>query len=603
MISTTLAGKLKIRADETRQGIVTKNGEKNALLLSGVLLPLPRGTTLSAGNILNITITSLPMGWSLKLGLPEINSVPLQPGTLAIAQADPVSKPPDSLKTTQGNPAPMPPAFPGAPPYPFESEVFFRNQSGDSDGLPQTRPGSGPPSAQGSIAAQSRPEKYALTTRHSPLGGPVPDRPVPPHFLLADNGIAKTVTRQIKFGQKPFRTTINLRSSSQEELGGHRLRTPGLEVQPDEKPNGEPTLLGIEQSTPPSRINPIVADNNALRMTEPVARDLGLQDGEIVKGIVRQDGDALKLLLNGLPVLLPQGHGFKPGDNPIFRVVQTEAGLLLQPMRKPALATGVVPDPASAVAPKIASGTPNSLLSLLLHPRQLSALTRILSGDLIAKTMSALGAPQMAESFQKAQPAMARLNAAALRKAVVATGLWNEAHVEQGKAFVDSDTKTLLLHLTKVAGDDSGVMETTRRALFDIEAAQLQGVQAQAHNELMLNMVIPFSDANPVRMTFERKAPSSEQPDPPYTVNLHSRNDSLGEVWLKTVITGKHNVDMTMWAPQSSVAAAAGSGAQALAAELLRAGLNLNSFVVYNSARQESATANTAPGTLVNVQA
>jgi len=58
-----------------------------------------------------------------------------------------------------------------------------------------------------------------------------------------------------------------------------------------------------------------------------------------------------------------------------------------------------------------------------------------------------------------------------------------------------------------------------------------------------------------------------------------------------------------MWAPQSSVAAAAGSGAQALAAELLRAGLNLNSFVVYNSARQESAMANTAPGTLVNVQA
>jgi len=366
------------------------------------------------------------------------------------------------------------------------------------------------------------------------------------------------------------------------------------------EPIGELTVLGIDSAALASRPGLPTPDANPVRMTDPVARDLGLRDGEIVKGTIKADGDALKLILNGLPIELPEGHGLQAGDTPTFRVFQSPEGLLLQPLRGPAAAQlPLAPMPAAMASPLAGS----HLMSLLLHPNGLTALTQLMSSGLLDKALSALNTPELTAAMRQGRPSMSRLTSTGLRKAVAGSGLWAEASLTQSRGPTGNDTKLLLLKLLKDSAGDAAIKEALGRGLEDIESAQLQAVQAQTNHELLLNLVIPFSDANPVRLSFHRPAPTREQPDPPYTVNLHSHNDFLGEIWLKTAITDKTQVDMTMWARLPEVASAASKGSRMLAIELEKSGLKMNSFVVYNGARQDPAADNAPPGAIVNVQA
>ena len=359
-------------------------------------------------------------------------------------------------------------------------------------------------------------------------------------------------------------------------------------------------MLGIDSAALASRPGLPNPDAHPVRMTDPVARDLGLRDGEIVKGTIKADGDALKLILNGLPIELPEGHGLQAGDTPTFRVFQSPEGLLLQPLRGPTAAQlPLAPMPAAMATPLAGS----HLMSLLLHPNGLTALTQLLSSGLLDKALSALNTPELTAAMRQGRPSMSRLTSTGLRKAVAGSGLWAEASLTQSKGPTGNDTKLLLLKLLKDSAGDAAIKEALGRGLEDIESAQLQAVQAQTNHELLLNLVIPFSDANPVRLSFHRPAPTREQPDPPYTVNLHSHNDFLGEIWLKTAITDKTQVDMTMWARLPEVASAASKGSRMLAIELEKSGLKMNSFVVYNGARQDPAADNAPPGAIVNVQA
>lgn len=366
------------------------------------------------------------------------------------------------------------------------------------------------------------------------------------------------------------------------------------------EPIGELTVLGIDPATLAIRPSLPTADANPVRMTDPVARDLGLRDGEIVKGAVKADGDALKLVLNGLAIELPEGHGLQAGDTPTFRVFQSPEGLLLQPLRAPTTAQlPLGPMPAAMASPPAGS----NLMSLLLHPNSLTALTQLMSSGLLEKALSALNVPELTAAMRQGRASMSRLTSTGLRKAVAGSGLWAEASFTQSKGPTANDTKLLLLNLLKNSAGDPDIKAALGRGLEDIESAQLQAVQAQTNHELLLNLVIPFSDANPVRLSFHRPAPTREQPDPPYTVNLHSLNDFLGEIWLKTAITNKTQVDMTMWARLPEVAKAASKGSRMLAIELEKSGMKMNSFVVYNGARQDPVPDSTPPGAIVNVQA
>lgn len=350
-------------------------------------------------------------------------------------------------------------------------------------------------------------------------------------------------------------------------------------------------VLGIDQTNPALRPTLLTADTTALRLAEPQARELGLRDGQVVKGLVEANGESLKLVLNGLAFELPAASSLARGDSPLFRAVQSPGGWLLKPLPIPS---------GLGAAPGLAPGTVSTMTAMLLRPLEATGWMQLLSDSGLAKALAKT--PELI-AWQKSRPSMARLGAAELREAVAGSGLFAESALAQGRAPAAHDLKLALQSLLKATAGDPLLNEPVDRALKDIESSQLQAVQAQSQRELLLNLVIPFADANPVRLSFSRPAPSREEPDPPFTVSVHTRNEHLGEVWLKTAVSGENKIDMTMWAAQQEVATAAHQNAHALAHELENAGLEMNSFVIYNGPRPNTPQDTAPPGSIVNVAA
>ena len=77
----------------------------------------------------------------------------------------------------------------------------------------------------------------------------------------------------------------------------------------------------------------------------------------------------------------------------------------------------------------------------------------------------------------------------------------------------------------------------------------------------------------------------SENDDSFYTFNLHTKNDSLGEVWLRVVVEKRNNLSMQMWATNKKTYAKALSGSDKLNVLLNDAGLKVSSFEIFNEER------------------
>ena len=139
----------------------------------------------------------------------------------------------------------------------------------------------------------------------------------------------------------------------------------------------------------------------------------------------------------------------------------------------------------------------------------------------------------------------------------------------------------------------------------ELEAAQAQAAQKWLSGELSLHVVLPFVDHEPVDLHFQKPARKPNQEEPPLTVDIHSRSRTLGEIWLNTTITQGTGVDLVMWALRSDVAGMAKQRATELALELGAAGLNLQSFQIFNAARPlvRASEASGSRGSVIDTQA
>ena len=101
----------------------------------------------------------------------------------------------------------------------------------------------------------------------------------------------------------------------------------------------------------------------------------------------------------------------------------------------------------------------------------------------------------------------------------------------------------------------------------------MQSAQKWLSGELSLHVVLPFVDAEPVDLHFQRPARKKGQEEQPLSVDIHSRSRLLGEIWLNTVISKGTSVDLVMWALRSEVAHLARQRSADLGLELGAAGL------------------------------
>ena len=364
-----------------------------------------------------------------------------------------------------------------------------------------------------------------------------------------------------------------------------------------------PLLQGTEQAALPGRLNPFYLEGRPLPLAEPVARALKLRDGQVIQATIAMRGETMTLRLAEQQVDLPPGLRFRPGEEVWLRAYRGIGGWMLKPTAPAAGQPATVPAPAPAE--DAASGTPSRLLALTLRPPSVSILLDLFNPSSSAALLRAAADPQLVAQFGQMQLSMQGLSPAALQRAVLSSGIWLEAMLGRGQAAPPVDAKSLLRRLARTLGErDSGAVEQVRQAIDDVESAQVNALAAQARGELSFSMVLPFTDANPVHIRFSRppRRPGSKEA-PPFSVDIHTVTDELGEVWLKTSVSRAAHVELMMWALKDSVVRLAQRHSAALGQRLAEAGLTLDSFRIFHAPRPDTPDSWAPPGAMLDVSA
>lgn len=365
-----------------------------------------------------------------------------------------------------------------------------------------------------------------------------------------------------------------------------------------------PLLQGTEQTALPGRLNPFYLDGRTITLQVPVAQQLGLRDNQVIEASIALRGETLQLLYNGELVDLPPGLRFRPGEQVWLRANRSAGGWTLKAVdaRAPGGA-GAASLPAASAEADPQAGI-SRLLALSLRPPMSPALLDLFQPAVLNGLLQSAGNPELASLFQRMQLSMRGLTPGALQGAVLSSGFWLEALLGRGQAAQANDVKSLLRKLIRALADkEPAKADPLRRAVDDIESAQVDSLAAQGRGELSFSMVLPFADANPVEIRFFRPPRRPGQEKPPFSVDIHTQNEVLGEIWLKTSISQAAHVDLMMWALKEPVVRLAKRHSDTLGKRLSQAGLTMDSFRIFHAARPSLPDSFSPPGAVVDVSA
>jgi hypothetical protein len=379
-------------------------------------------------------------------------------------------------------------------------------------------------------------------------------------------------------------------------------------------------MLGTESVLSALRATPVQMDMRPHWIETAMAEQLGLQDGQVVQALVEKKDGRVRLWLKDFSFELPNGWVLKEGDKPFLRVIANPGGwgfLIQTPTdaavaEKPnlALVNLAGKGPAEALSGPIigsaetaASATSNRLNTLVFQPPGFAAFRQLLQMmDLRAPQLSQLSLEQseLLARISGLGLSMGQLQPMGLRKALAPYFRSVENQLAQ-RQKVEDEPRSLIRQLLGSLGEEdtgasvNGLSEELHKALNELEAAQVQSAIDQNRGELNLRVMLPFTDADPVELHFQRPPRKPGEEAPPLSVDIHSQSRLLGEVWLHTLIKARHQVELTMWALREEVASQARAHATDLVLELGAAGLELQQFQIYNAPRPGVAQVRAAP--------
>lgn len=357
----------------------------------------------------------------------------------------------------------------------------------------------------------------------------------------------------------------------------------------------------------PGRSNPIFLEGKLLPLTLAQARELDLINGQVVQATVQsRGGDDLSLLMRGKLIDVPASpltNGWQVGQSLTLQVQAGAAGLFLQAQPGTNLASG---------QPPFFSRVGN----LLFRPPGLEQLGQLFKPGVLDALLQASGRADLLGQWRSMQLSMAQFGPQQLAQAInraVISAMGSEVRLLKGMPMPTDDPKQLLRKLmAALAGkqeDEEGsspdALGRLSQAVDDLESSQVQAVQAQAQKEMLITLMLPFADADPIELQFRRAPRKEGEERPPLTVNVHSRSQEIGEVWLKTQLHGMDRVELTMWAVREGVVEQARARSGELGAQLSEAGLAMKSFQVIHGARPQG-TADWVPsgrGMVIDIRA
>lgn len=341
-------------------------------------------------------------------------------------------------------------------------------------------------------------------------------------------------------------------------------------------------------------------------------RQLGLADGQVVRPTVEVRNERLVLVLDGRLIEWPASARAHPAAQAVAWEVRLlasgSAQLLPLPPREGATTPAPSP-PASALAAVLAREAdpteriPDRLARLLARPADVRAWLAVLTSAAAATSSAGPTLPGVR------LPSMGGLDAQALRLAIARSGLFAESALSSGAgAGVAGDVKFALQSLLRRLGTSNPAAAQVAEAVEDIEAAQVQALSARADGGVLLHLVLGFRDAAPVVLRIVRDGGEGGPGTPPdrrgWSVDIHTRSDRWGPLWLHTRIEPDERVALVMWAERDDLCVAARRDTARLAAILAEQGLHLERLQVIHGARVDVRDADAArTGTVLDLKA
>lgn len=373
-------------------------------------------------------------------------------------------------------------------------------------------------------------------------------------------------------------------------------------------------ITGAEALVAPNRINPIYLEGKLLTFQASIAQALGLKDGQIVQAMVRLQGDQPKLLVQGRMIDAPAAALAAPGESMWLRVQNKAEGQWnLQPVPPPtnpqAAGTALTLTAPSVMTEPSLAPVVSRIANLLYRPTGALELSQLYKPGTLDALLGTIARPDLLTQWRGLQLSMSQLTPSALKQAMMGA-MGSEVWLARGMPMAAQDPKQMFHRLIDAIntsnlnaiqsseGDDPntmGIVARLQRAVDDLEASQVKAVQAQAQQEILFNMTLPFADSNPVELTI-RRGPKQEGESPLLVINVHSKSEELGPVWLKTQLTNSEQVELTMWSEDPNVVSQARSRSSLLGQELSNAGLTMKSFQVIHGARPIEAAIWTPSG-------
>ena len=356
-------------------------------------------------------------------------------------------------------------------------------------------------------------------------------------------------------------------------------------------------MLGAEIVSAANRVTPIHQETRPMWVQTPVAQQLGLRDGQIVQGVVEVRDQRVRMWVKDFFFELPNGWVLKDGDKPFLRVNHSPSGwgFLIQAY-PPGQTSTTTPAAASfglqhsLDAAAMASRPASTLGMLLTQPAGFAAFSKILADMNVGLWSGQGGLQQMVQRLMQQRSSMAQMNPSMLKKAVMGQARSIENSLLQAQSRADDPKSVVkqllaLLQQSSTEGIHQEQVRELEAAVRELESAQVQSAQKWLSGELSLHVVLPFVDAEPVDLHFQRPSRKPGQEEQPLSVDIHSRSRLLGEIWLNTVISKTTSVDLVMWALRSEVVELARQRSADLGLELGAAGLQLHSFQIFNAPR------------------
>ncbi len=164
-------------------------------------------------------------------------------------------------------------------------------------------------------------------------------------------------------------------------------------------------------------------------------------------------------------------------------------------------------------------------------------------------------------------------------------GLFNEALLSKKQKLNPNNQKVLIAQLVRLLNERGIDSQPLTKALLDIEASQIETNQGLQNREIFFSLIFPFKEFGDWNFSFSKTKNPENDGDAFYTFNLHTKNESIGEVWLRVVVEKRHNLNMQMWATSKKTYHNAISKSDNLNALLNDAGLKVSSFEVFNEKR------------------